>query len=75
VSKELLGDFHGKDGESAYQLAVKYGFVGTEEQWLASFVSGDLVAHENDPTPHSAYDEIDLVTAYRLGKLRNDTRR
>ena len=25
-----------EDGESAYQIAVDYGFVGTEEEWLAS---------------------------------------
>ena len=27
---------NGKDGASAYELAVQYGFIGTEEQWLAS---------------------------------------
>lgn len=26
----------GKDGDSAYQIAVKNGFVGTEQQWLDS---------------------------------------
>ena len=26
----------GKDGESAYEIAVDHGFVGTEEEWLAS---------------------------------------
>lgn len=28
----------GADGESAYQIAVNNGFVGTEEEWLASLV-------------------------------------
>ena len=28
----------GADGESAYQIAVDNGFVGTEEEWLASLV-------------------------------------
>ena len=27
---------NGKDGASAYELAVQSGFIGTEEQWLAS---------------------------------------
>lgn len=27
---------NGKDGASAYELAVQHGFSGTEEQWLAS---------------------------------------
>ena len=26
----------GKDGKSAYEIALDHGFVGTEEQWLAS---------------------------------------
>lgn len=26
----------GEDGESAYEIAVRHGFVGTEEDWLAS---------------------------------------
>lgn len=26
----------GKDGDSAYQIAVKHGFEGSEEQWLES---------------------------------------
>lgn len=28
--------FHGKKGESAYDIAVKYGYEGTEEEWLNS---------------------------------------
>ena len=34
---------NGKDGASAYELAVQHGFSGTEEQWLASLqgVKGD----------------------------------
>ena len=28
--------FKGEDGESAYELAVKHGFTGTEEEWLES---------------------------------------
>lgn len=27
---------HGADGKSAYEIAVEHGFVGTEEEWLAS---------------------------------------
>lgn len=27
---------YGKDGESAYEIAVRNGFVGTEEEWLES---------------------------------------
>ena len=28
-------------GESAYQIAVKYGFEGTEEEWINSIRNGD----------------------------------
>lgn len=28
-----------------------------------------LEPHEKDPTPHSAYDSIDPLIAYRLGKI------
>ncbi|WP_303835085.1 hypothetical protein [Ruminococcus flavefaciens] len=27
---------HGADGKSAYEIAVEHGYVGTEEEWLAS---------------------------------------
>lgn len=41
-----FGDFQvlqgppGKDGKSAYEIAVEHGFVGTEEEWLESFAVG-----------------------------------
>lgn len=40
------GDFQGKDGKSAYQLAVDAGFDGTEPQWLESLkgAPGDTTA-------------------------------
>ena len=31
---------HGKDGKSAYQIALDNGFVGTEQEWLDS-LKGD----------------------------------
>lgn len=31
-----IGVVYGKDGKSAYEVAVKNGFEGTEEEWLAS---------------------------------------
>lgn len=40
--RTLIHDFlpddiaYGQDGESAYQIAVDHGYVGSEEQWLAS---------------------------------------
>lgn len=31
----------GRDGESAYQIAVRYGFDGTEQEWLDSLPGKD----------------------------------
>ena len=37
------GGSKGKDGKSAYEIAVEHGYQGTEEQWLESLkgVKGD----------------------------------
>ena len=36
-----LGVVYGKDGKSAYEIALQYGFEGTEEEWLASLKGAD----------------------------------
>lgn len=41
----------GIDGESAYQIAVDNGFVGTEAQWLAS-LQGPQGVGGNEPYRH-----------------------
>lgn len=33
LEKKDNGFFNGRNGESAYEIAVKYGFEGTEEEW------------------------------------------
>ncbi|MCP9209656.1 hypothetical protein [Streptomyces cucumeris] len=39
----------GEDGASAYEIAVAHGYIGTEEEWLASLAgSGGLVQSVND---------------------------
>ena len=39
----------GLDGKSAYEIAVEHGFVGTEEEWLASLAGGpDVVDNLED---------------------------
>ena len=37
----LGGDVSGRDGKSAYEIAVENGFVGTEAEWLASLKGKD----------------------------------
>ncbi len=47
---------HGKDGKSAYQIALDNGFVGTEQEWL-------------DSLKGEAYDDTELVN--RVTTLEN----
>lgn len=90
MGKQLIGTIKGAAGESAYQIAVRHGFLGTEQEWLDAIDDGNIIdpvtklpsppvleawteaiikPHEEDPTPHTAYDGIDMLTAYRLGKI------
>jgi hypothetical protein len=39
VEVQLFRD--GKDGKSAYEIAVQNDFLGTEQQWLSSLISGN----------------------------------
>lgn len=41
----------GPDGESAYEIAVDNGYVGTEEQWLASLKGADGEDGEDGHSP------------------------
>ena len=47
------GGADGKDGESAYEVAVNNGFIGTEQEWLDSLVGtdGEDGANGVDGTP------------------------
>ncbi len=42
---------HGLDGKSAYEIAVERGFVGTEEEWLASLNGKDGVTPDMSEYP------------------------
>lgn len=55
----------GVAGLSAYEIAVNNGFVGTEEEWVASLeadATAEINEHINNPTPHPAYDDIMSLT-------------
>jgi hypothetical protein len=59
----LKGSVHaiiGRDGYSAYQLAQKHGFVGTEEEWLLSLNGVDGTV------------EFDKLTAAQKESLRGE---
>ena len=44
VSTTILQDEGVYVGKSAYQIAVDHGFVGTEEEWLASLADIEFVS-------------------------------
>lgn len=55
----------GPRGKSAYEVALDNGFVGTEEEWLASLEAdsnAEIAAHITNPTPHPAYDDMNSLT-------------
>lgn len=55
------GGSKGKDGKSAYEIAVEHGYQGTEEQWLESLkgVKGDK-GDKGDPGNDWAPTEQEL---------------
>lgn len=42
---------HGLDGKSAYEIAVKHGYVGTEEEWLESLHGKDGITPDMSEYP------------------------
>lgn len=68
-------------GDSAYEIAVKHGFTGTEEEWLALMhplivqatkqakAEGDTSAAETYVADHTAKEIYDAASAGRIVKL------
>ena len=53
----------GADGKSAYEIAVEHGYVGTEEEWLASLHGADGKDGKDGETPDmSEYPKTSEVT-------------
>lgn len=72
LAKKLAGSGSGtpgKDGKSAYEIAVSKGFEGTEEEWLASLDGTDGFSPtivENESNDDSTY-KLDITT--KTGKI------
>lgn len=70
----LIGNIRGPQGESAYQIAVRNGFVGTQAEWLAS-----LKGEKGDPgtgtgqipstPPQGHYKVTNIYVNSQTGKL------
>jgi hypothetical protein len=52
ISKSGEKGDRGPQGFSAYQIAVANGFVGTEEEWLASLAGGTFLALSDTPNSY-----------------------
>lgn len=59
-----VGVVFGKDGKSAYELAVKNGFEGTEEEWIAS-----LKGEQGNKGDDFTYDDF---TDEQLASLKGE---
>jgi hypothetical protein len=62
------------DGESAYQIAVDHGYIGTEEEWLASLKGdkgdkGDTGAKGEDG--HTPVKGVDYFTQEDIAEIQN----
>lgn len=57
------GGANGKDGKSAYEIAVQYGFNGSEQEWLVSLQGKDGQAGKDGKEGKPGVDgrEIELV--------------
>lgn len=74
LANQLRPFFVGPAGQSAYQVAVANGFVGTEQQWLDSLANGGVGVFIDDaaPSPSRVYSSqrteevIDQAVAEQL---------
>ncbi|KAA8829344.1 F0F1 ATP synthase subunit delta [Bifidobacterium tissieri] len=49
----------GRDGKSAYELAVDHGFEGTVEEWLESLKGTATLDYATDPDVDTIFDDQD----------------
>lgn len=62
----------GKDGKSAYQIAVDNGYIGTEQEWLAS-LKGDK--GDKGDTGEAGYTPVkgeDYFTASEIAEIKQE---
>lgn len=74
-SKIYPKNYKGPRGESAYEVAVRHGFVGTEEEWLESLaVLGGFNHTHSEYIPYSlAQEENDFIVGSGLGAFVKKT--
>lgn len=55
-----LGAVYGADGKSAYEIACDNGFVGTEEEWLASLKGYELTERDKDEITAKVIEDLPI---------------
>ena len=76
MNMDVTETLKGEDGASAYQIALKNGFVGTEQEWLESLKgekgdAGEKPIKGVDYFTQSEIDEIISQSRYDNEEIRN----
>ena len=61
---------HGLDGKSAYEIACEHGYVGTEEEWLASLHGKDGVTP--DMSEYSKTTEVTVLIQQEVAPVAEE---
>ena len=62
---------HGLDGKSAYEIAVEHGYVGTEEEWLASLHGKDGVSPDMSEYPKTT--EVQTIVEQKIAPVAEES--
>lgn len=65
-----IGGGSGIDGKSAYQIAVEYGFTGTEEEWLNSLNGVNGEDGKDGIDGHTPQSGIDYFTTEDVAQIK-----
>lgn len=62
-----MGALQGQPGESAYDIAVKYGYKGTEQEWLKSLIGAPGQTPYIGENLHWFINGVDTGVAAQVG--------
>ena len=62
---------HGLDGKSAYEIAVEHGYVGTEEEWLASLHGKDGITPDMSEYPKTS--DVQTIVEQQIAPVAEES--
>ena len=68
--KRIKDAEHGLDGKSAYEIAVEYGYVGTEKEWLESLKGKDGITPDMSEYPKTT--EVTTIIEREIAPVAED---